>query len=155
MTARTLQELVAAAASLYPDRTAVMFDSGSGLWGSEGSGGSGGPVCMSYRDLSRLAEELSGVLLRSCSPRARLIGLYCTEDLFVPVWILGSVSSGLKICACPQYLSELYVLCFSRILQSSAGYVPLDPEAPGPVSARVMSGCGLRLCAVRSDLLQV
>lgn len=44
---------------------------------------------------------------------------------------------------------------FSSILQSPAAYVPLDPEAPGRLSARVINRCGLRYCAVKTDLLQV
>lgn len=44
---------------------------------------------------------------------------------------------------------------FVRILQSSAAYVPLDPESPGLLSARVMNQCGLEYCAVQTDLLQV
>ncbi|XP_037830248.1 beta-alanine-activating enzyme isoform X2 [Kryptolebias marmoratus] len=121
MPARTLQELVSAAASLHPDRKAVVFDSGSG--GSEGS------ASLLYRDLAQLAEKLSRVLLKNCSPSSGVIGLYCSDDLLVPVWILG-------------------------ILQSGAAYAPLDPEAPGFLSARVMSRCGLQFCAVKSDLVQ-
>lgn len=41
------------------------------------------------------------------------------------------------------------------ILQSPAAYVPLDPEAPGLLAARVMSRCGLEFCAVKTDVLQV
>ncbi|XP_077964954.1 beta-alanine-activating enzyme isoform X3 [Gasterosteus aculeatus] len=40
------------------------------------------------------------------------------------------------------------------ILQSPAAYVPLDPEAPGLLAARVMSRCGLEFCAVKTDVLQ-
>lgn len=44
---------------------------------------------------------------------------------------------------------------FDSILQSPAAYVPLDPQAPGLLCARVMSRCGLKYCAVKTDLLQV
>uniref|UniRef100_I3J472 Aminoadipate-semialdehyde dehydrogenase n=1 Tax=Oreochromis niloticus TaxID=8128 RepID=I3J472_ORENI len=119
MSARTLQELVAAAASLHADRLAVTH-SVSGK----------PPVSLTYRDLVQLADEFSRALRKNCSPSSGVIGLYCRDDLFVPVWILG-------------------------ILQSSAAYVPLDPESPGLLSARVMSQCGLKYCAVQTDLLQV
>ncbi|XP_038563233.1 beta-alanine-activating enzyme [Micropterus salmoides] len=118
MDARTLQELVAAAACLYSDRAAVTYD-----------GGSGSPVSLLYRDLVELAGELSHIIRENCSPNNGAIGLYCCDDLLIPVWILG-------------------------ILQSSAAYVPLDPEAPGLLSARVMNQCGLKYCAVKTDILQ-
>ncbi|XP_069555329.1 beta-alanine-activating enzyme [Brachyistius frenatus] len=120
MAARALQELVSAAASLHPDRAAVTYDGGSG---------SGSPVSLMYSELVKLAGELARVLRKNCSPSSGLIGLYCSADLLVPVWILG-------------------------ILQSAAAYVPLDPEAPGLLSARVMNQCGLKFCAVKTDLLQ-
>ncbi|XP_075943483.1 beta-alanine-activating enzyme isoform X1 [Anarhichas minor] len=113
MAARTLQELVAAAASLHSDRAAVKYD-GSMLL---------------YRDLVRLSGELARVLRNNCAPNSGVIGLYCSDDLFIPVWILG-------------------------ILQSPAAYVPLDPEAPGLLTARVMNQCGLEYCAVKTDVLQ-
>ncbi|XP_012721863.2 beta-alanine-activating enzyme [Fundulus heteroclitus] len=116
MPARTLQELVSTAASLHAGRVAVLYDSGSG----SGS--------LLYREVAQLSQELSAVLRRSC-PSSGVIGLYCRDDLLLPVWILG-------------------------ILQSSAAYVPLDPEAPGLVSSRVMSRCGLQHCAVKEDLVQ-
>ncbi|XP_008280210.1 beta-alanine-activating enzyme [Stegastes partitus] len=119
MSARTLQQLVAAAASLHPDRAAVTY-SGSA---------SGAPVTLLYRDVAQLADELSGVLRKNCSANNGLIGLYGGDDVLIPVWILG-------------------------ILQSAAAYVPLDPEAPGFLSARVMKQCGLKYCAVKTDLLQ-
>ncbi|XP_034387231.1 beta-alanine-activating enzyme [Cyclopterus lumpus] len=119
MAARTLQELVAAAASLHADRTAVKYDAGSGS-----------PVSLlRYRDLVELAGELAGVLRRNCSPNTGVMGLYCSDDLFIPVWILG-------------------------ILQTPAAYVPLDPEAPGLLTARVLNRCGLEYCAVKTDVLQ-
>uniref|UniRef100_A0A3Q2E1Q8 Aminoadipate-semialdehyde dehydrogenase n=1 Tax=Cyprinodon variegatus TaxID=28743 RepID=A0A3Q2E1Q8_CYPVA len=103
-----LQELVSTAACLHADRPAVLYD-----------GGPGGPVSLLYREVVQLAEDLSAVLLKYCSNNG-VIGLYCSDDLLVPVWILG-------------------------ILQSSAAYVPLDPESPGPFSASIMSRCGLQL----------
>ncbi|XP_049911381.1 beta-alanine-activating enzyme [Epinephelus moara] len=118
--ARTLQEFVSAAASLHPDRAAVTYDSGSE---------SDSPVSLLYRDLVQLSGELSHILRQTCSPNNGLIGLYCCDDVFIPVWILG-------------------------ILQTPAAYVPLDPEAPGHLSARVMTQCGLKYCAVKTDTLQ-
>ncbi|CAK6956090.1 beta-alanine-activating enzyme [Scomber scombrus] len=120
MAAGTLQALAAAAASLYPHRTAVTYDDGSAV---------GSPVSLRYRDLSELTDELSLILREKCSPHNGVIGLYCSDDLFTPVWILG-------------------------ILQSPAAYVPLDPDAPGLLSARVMNQCCLKFCAVKTDLLQ-
>ncbi|XP_015241042.1 PREDICTED: acyl-CoA synthetase family member 4 isoform X1 [Cyprinodon variegatus] len=117
MPARSLQELVSTAACLHADRPAVLYD-----------GGPGGPVSLLYREVVQLAEDLSAVLLKYCSNNG-VIGLYCSDDLLVPVWILG-------------------------ILQSSAAYVPLDPESPGPFSASIMSRCGLQFCAVKRDLVQ-
>ncbi|KAI3369008.1 hypothetical protein L3Q82_025980 [Scortum barcoo] len=119
--AGTLQELVAAAASLHCGRTAVTFDGGP-----EG----GGPVSLLYGDVAELSAELALTLRRKCSPNNGVIGLYCSDDVFTPVWILG-------------------------ILQSPAAYVPLDPEAPGLLSARVMKRCGLKYCAVKTDMLQL
>ncbi|XP_059196881.1 beta-alanine-activating enzyme isoform X2 [Centropristis striata] len=120
MAARTLQQLVSDAASLHPEREAVRYDSGSEP---------GSPVSLIYRDLVELASELAHVLQKNCSPYNGVIGLYCCDDLFIPVWILG-------------------------ILQSPAAYVPLDPEAPGLLTARVMKQCGLKYCAVKTDFLQ-
>ncbi|XP_054458423.1 beta-alanine-activating enzyme [Anoplopoma fimbria] len=117
MAPRTLQELVAAAASLHPDRTAVKHDSGSSA------------SLLLYRDLVGLAGGLARVLKKNCSPNKGVIGLYCSDDLFMPVWILG-------------------------ILQSPAAFVPLDPEAPGLLTARVMTRCGLKFCAVKTDVLE-
>ncbi|XP_041791276.1 beta-alanine-activating enzyme isoform X2 [Chelmon rostratus] len=120
MAARTLQELVAAAAAPHFDRAAVTYDGGSA---------SGSPVSLLYRDLVQLAGELSALLRENCCLNNGVIGLYCYDDVFIPVWILG-------------------------ILQSPAAYVPLDPEAPGLLSARVMNQCGLKFIAVKTDILQ-
>ncbi|XP_047443022.1 beta-alanine-activating enzyme isoform X2 [Mugil cephalus] len=90
---------------------------------------SGSPLTLKFRDLVELAAELSHVLRENCDNNNGVIGLCCGDDLLTPVWILG-------------------------ILQSAAAYVPLDPEAPGLLSARVMTQCGLRYCAVKTDLLQ-
>lgn len=146
MPARTLQDLVSAAASLHPDRAAVLYDPGSGET----------PGSLLYREVVQLAEDLSAALLRNCSPRGGAVGLYCSDDLLVPAWILGYVwaafvswSSGF------QTLSPHYATLSVRILQSSAAYVPLDPEAPGLLTARVMSRCGLKYCAVNRNLVQV
>ncbi|XP_077391321.1 beta-alanine-activating enzyme [Festucalex cinctus] len=116
----TLQGLVAIAASAHSERVAVTFDGGSS---------SNGPVSLFYKDLLELSSELFHLLQQHCEHNNGVIGLYCSDDLFVPVWILG-------------------------ILQTPAAYVPLDPGAPGLVSSRVMSKCHLRFCAVKSDLLQ-
>ncbi|XP_023248975.1 acyl-CoA synthetase family member 4-like [Seriola lalandi dorsalis] len=125
MAAGTLQELVSAAAAEHPDRAAVTYDGRP----VSGSPVSGSPVSLLYRDLVELTGELSLILRENCSASNGVIGLYCRDDLFIPVWILG-------------------------ILQSPAAYVPLDPEAPGLLSARVMTRCGLKYCAVKTDLLQ-
>ncbi|XP_034439546.1 beta-alanine-activating enzyme isoform X1 [Hippoglossus hippoglossus] len=120
MAAGTLQELVSAAASLHPDRAAVTYDSGGSVPGS--------PLSLRYREVVDLSSDLSHVLRDNCAHSNGVIGLYCGDDLFIPVWILG-------------------------ILQSPAAYVPLDPEAPGLLSARVMNQCRLKYCAVKTDLL--
>ncbi|XP_069378484.1 beta-alanine-activating enzyme [Paralichthys olivaceus] len=120
MAAGTLQELVSAAASLHPDREAVTYDSGGSVPGS--------PVSLRYREVVELSADLSHVLRDNCADCNGVIGLYCSDDLLIPVWILG-------------------------ILQSPAAYVPLDPEAPGLLSARVMNQCRLKYCAVKTDLL--
>lgn len=82
MAARTLQAAVSAAASLHADRTAVVFDSGS-------SAHAGPSASLLYRELVQLSGELSAVFLRRCAPIHGVIGLYCSDDLLVPVWILG------------------------------------------------------------------
>uniref|UniRef100_A0A7N8Y5N9 Aminoadipate-semialdehyde dehydrogenase n=1 Tax=Mastacembelus armatus TaxID=205130 RepID=A0A7N8Y5N9_9TELE len=120
MTAGTLQELVSAAALQHSDRAAVTYDSRAV---------SGSPVSLRYRELVELADELSHILREKCSPNNGVIGLYCCDDLFTPVWILG-------------------------ILKSPAAYCPLDPEAPALLSARVLNQCGLKYCAVKTELLQ-
>ncbi|XP_030583289.1 beta-alanine-activating enzyme isoform X2 [Archocentrus centrarchus] len=120
MSARTLQELVAAAASRYAGRVAVTH---------HGVSVSGRTASLTYRDLVELADELSRALRTNCFSCNGVIGLYCVDDLFIPVWILG-------------------------ILQSAAAYVPLDTEAPGLLSATVMNQCGLKYCAVQTKLLQ-
>ncbi|XP_077463975.1 beta-alanine-activating enzyme [Stigmatopora argus] len=116
----TLHELVAGAGSVHAHRVAVTFDGGSL---------SDGPVSLLYRDLLALSSELCGILQHYCSHNNGVLGLYCSDDLFIPVWILG-------------------------ILQTPAAYVPLDPGSPGLVSSRVMGKCGLKFCAVKNDLLQ-
>ncbi|XP_061680411.1 beta-alanine-activating enzyme isoform X2 [Syngnathoides biaculeatus] len=116
----TLQGLVATAASVHSRRVAVTFDGGSA---------SDGPVSLLYQDLLELSSELCSALRQHCGDNNGVIGLYCSDDLFIPVWIIG-------------------------ILQTPAAYVPLDPGVPGLVSSRVMSNCGLKFCTVKSDLLQ-
>lgn len=96
MAARTLQQLVAAAASLHPDRAAVTYDGGAA---------SGSPaVSLLYRELVQLAGELSLILRKNCSPNNGVIGLCCGDDLFIPVWILGWVHCSHKqintACVC-------------------------------------------------------
>lgn len=80
MAAGTLHALAAAAASLHSHRAAVTYDDGSE---------SGSPVSLRYRDLSELAGELSHILRENCCLHNGVIGLYCRDDLFTPVWILG------------------------------------------------------------------
>lgn len=77
---RTLQELVAAAASDHSDRVAVTYDDGSA---------SACPITLLYSDVVQLSGELSRVLRNNCSPNYGAIGLYCSDDLFIPVWVLG------------------------------------------------------------------
>lgn len=77
---RTLQELVAAAASAHSDRVAATYDGGSE---------SACPLTLLYSDLARLSGELALILRKHCSPNRGVIGLYCSDDLFIPVWILG------------------------------------------------------------------
>ncbi|KAM3619691.1 uncharacterized protein V6R79_012033 [Siganus canaliculatus] len=120
MAALTLQDLVARAASLHPGRVAATFTDGSA---------SGTPVSLLYRDLTELADELSVILRRECCPNNGVIGLYCRDDLFIPVWILG-------------------------ILRCPAAYVPLDQQAPGLHSTKVMKQCGLKYCVVMTDVLE-
>ncbi|XP_076009740.1 beta-alanine-activating enzyme isoform X2 [Genypterus blacodes] len=116
----SLQEIVAAAAAQHASRVAVTYDSGS-LDGSS--------VSLSYSDVVSLVQELSQILQKSRSRNNSPIALYCHADLYLPVWILG-------------------------ILSSPAAYVPLDPDAPGSLSARILSQCGIRCCAVQTELLQ-
>lgn len=80
MTDETLQALVLNAASVHADRTAVVYDSRSM---------SDSPVSLLYKDLLQLAVGLSLVLQEYCTDNNGVIGLYCCDDLFVPVWILG------------------------------------------------------------------
>lgn len=80
MAARTLQELVAAAAAVHPDRVAVTYDGGTP---------SKRPESLRYRDVIQLSGELSQTLRLTCTPDDGVIGLYCTDDLLIPVWILG------------------------------------------------------------------
>lgn len=80
MAARTLQELVAAAASGHSDRVAVTYDGGSP---------SASPETLLYSDLIQLSGELARILRKECSPHDGVIGLYCSDDLFIPVWVLG------------------------------------------------------------------
>ncbi|XP_034560658.1 beta-alanine-activating enzyme [Notolabrus celidotus] len=87
------------------------------------------PESLRYGELVDLAAELTADLRETCSDNNGMIGLFCCSDLFIPVWILG-------------------------ILQTPAAYVPLDPESPGLLSARVMNQCGLKYCAVKTDMLQ-
>lgn len=118
MEPRTLHELVAAAASVHGERTAVTYDSGSGS-----------PESLLYTDLYTLSCELCGIVQHYCFPNKGVIGLYCRDDLFLPVWLLG-------------------------IIQAPAAYVPLDPAAPGLLSSRVIERCGLLYCAVQTGLLE-
>lgn len=80
MAARTLHELVAVAASEHSHRAAVTYDGGSV---------SGNPVSLLYRDLVHLSDELCHILRKTCVDNDGVIGLYCSDDLFIPVWILG------------------------------------------------------------------
>uniref|UniRef100_A0A673VPF4 Aminoadipate-semialdehyde dehydrogenase n=1 Tax=Salmo trutta TaxID=8032 RepID=A0A673VPF4_SALTR len=90
----------------------------------------GGPMLLYYHELVALGNELTLFLQIQCVQNTRAIALYCQPDINLPVWILG-------------------------ILQLPAAYVPLDPDAPALLSARVMKQCGLKYCVLQSDLLQV
>ncbi|KAM4628669.1 beta-alanine-activating enzyme [Polymixia lowei] len=120
MDPKTLQDIVAKAASLYPNRVAVTFDSGSV---------SGSCVSLLYRDVVALGNKLSHILRKHCFENNGVIALYCHTDLYLPVWIMG-------------------------ILQLPAAYVPLDPDAPGLHSVRIMNQCDLKYCALQSDLFE-
>uniref|UniRef100_A0A8C7MBT9 Aminoadipate-semialdehyde dehydrogenase n=2 Tax=Oncorhynchus kisutch TaxID=8019 RepID=A0A8C7MBT9_ONCKI len=89
----------------------------------------GGPMLLYYHELVALGNELTLFLQIQCVQNTREIALYCQPDINLPVWILG-------------------------ILQLPAAYVPLDPDAPALLSARVMKQCGLKYCVLQSDLLQ-
>ncbi|XP_055779011.1 beta-alanine-activating enzyme isoform X1 [Salvelinus fontinalis] len=89
----------------------------------------GGPMLLYYHELVALGNELTLFLQIQCVQNTRAIALYCQPDINLPVWILG-------------------------ILQLPAAYVPLDPDAPALLSARVMEQCGLKYCVLQSDLLQ-
>lgn len=80
MAAGTLQELFAAAAAVHLDRVAVTYDDGTL---------SKRPESLRYRDLIELSAELSQTLRLNCSSSDGAFGLYCTDDLLIPVWILG------------------------------------------------------------------
>lgn len=80
MAAPTLQQLVVAAASAHSNRVAVTYDDDSPL---------SCPVTLLYSDLVQLSGELSCFIQRNCSPNHGVIGLYCSDDLFIPVWVLG------------------------------------------------------------------
>lgn len=80
MAARTLQDLVAAATIVHPDRVAVTFDGGTA---------SKRPESLRYREMMELSGELSQTLRLTCSAGHGVIGLYCSDDLLIPVWILG------------------------------------------------------------------
>lgn len=80
MASRTLQELVVAAASGHSDRVAVTYDGGTPL---------SCPVTLLYSDLVQLSGELSRIIRKKCSHNYGVIGLYCSDDLFIPVWVLG------------------------------------------------------------------
>uniref|UniRef100_A0A8C8M6F4 Carrier domain-containing protein n=1 Tax=Oncorhynchus tshawytscha TaxID=74940 RepID=A0A8C8M6F4_ONCTS len=81
----------------------------------------GGPMLLYYHELVALGNELTLFLQIQCVQNTRAIALYCQPDINLPVWILG-------------------------ILQLPAAYVPLDPDAPALLSARVMKQCGLKYC---------
>uniref|UniRef100_A0A668A8X7 Aminoadipate-semialdehyde dehydrogenase n=1 Tax=Myripristis murdjan TaxID=586833 RepID=A0A668A8X7_9TELE len=86
-------------------------------------------VSLSYSAVVTLAHELSHILLKHCFQSNGVIALYCHADLYLPVWILG-------------------------ILQVPAAYAPLDPDAPGLLSARIMNQCGLKYCALQTSKMK-
>lgn len=80
MASRTLQELVAAAARVHPDRVAVTYDGGAALRSLES---------LRYRDVMDMSGELSQTLRLTCFATDGVVGLYCDDDWLIPVWILG------------------------------------------------------------------
>uniref|UniRef100_A0A8C5X0A9 Aminoadipate-semialdehyde dehydrogenase n=1 Tax=Malurus cyaneus samueli TaxID=2593467 RepID=A0A8C5X0A9_9PASS len=77
---QTLQELVARAASLHPDRAAVCFDECSGK----------PPAFYTYSTVLELAGELTAFLQKHCDCQGKAeIGLYCYPGINLPSWILG------------------------------------------------------------------
>lgn len=86
-------------------------------------------VSLSYNDVVGHGNELSSSLRNLCRENNGLIGLYVHNDLYLPVWILG-------------------------ILQLPAAYVPLNPDVPGIISARIMSLCRLKYCTLQSSLFE-
>lgn len=79
------------------------------------------------------------------------------SDQCICVWGLNSFEFRCHMIWV-MFLGDMKInslVLFSRILQTPAAYVPLDPEAPGLLSARVMTQCGLKYCAVKTDTLQV
>ncbi|CAL8256290.1 unnamed protein product [Merluccius merluccius] len=119
-----LQDAVLTAASRHAHRPAVTYD---------GRPGPGGCVSLSYGDVVGRARALSSSLRTLCGDddddSRRFVGLYVHNDLYLPVWILG-------------------------ILQLPAAYVPLHPDVPAVQSARVMSRCRLKYCALQSSLFE-
>ncbi|XP_059923032.1 beta-alanine-activating enzyme isoform X1 [Gadus macrocephalus] len=86
-------------------------------------------VSLSYKDVVGHGNELSSSLRNVCRENNGLIGLYVQNDLYLPVWIFG-------------------------ILQLPAAYVPLNPDVPGILSARIMSMCDLNYCTLQSSLFE-
>uniref|UniRef100_A0A8C4ZRG8 Aminoadipate-semialdehyde dehydrogenase n=1 Tax=Gadus morhua TaxID=8049 RepID=A0A8C4ZRG8_GADMO len=86
-------------------------------------------VSLSYKEVVGHGNELSSSLRNVCRENNGLIGLYVQNDLYLPVWIFG-------------------------ILQLPAAYLPLNPDVPGILSARIMSMCDLNYCTLQSSLFE-
>lgn len=86
------------------------------------------PMSLRYSEVTELSNGLANQLREQ--QVTKMTALYCKPDVYLPVWILG-------------------------ILQVPAAYVPLDPDVPTPLSARIISHCGLKYCVVQMDLFEV
>lgn len=78
MELKTLHQMVQEAASVYSSRTAVTFDSGTETGISK----------LTYEELLSASNKLTN-LFRSISLQSeRLIGLFSSPDVNLPVWVL-------------------------------------------------------------------
>lgn len=85
------------------------------------------PVSLRYGEVADLSNGLANLLREQ--QVTKMTALFCKTDVNLPVWILG-------------------------ILQVPAAYVPLDPDVPTLLSARIINHCGLKYCVVQMDLFE-